>query len=63
MLSHFVSFPHVKEGTISDVLAVKRVPDWVPGAFYQRAAKQWAVYVRKLKDDPLQAARERVVSV
>ena len=42
--------------------AVKHIPAWLPGAFYQRVAKQWSSDVHELRWAPFQVTKKHLVS-
>ena len=58
----FISSRLLKAFSCNSMLLVKKVPGWVPGAYYQRAKKEWTMYTQKLMNDPFQASREMIVS-
>jgi len=41
---------------------VKYVPEWFPGASFQKKAREWRVPVRNMLNQPYEAAKEKYVS-
>ena len=41
---------------------VRHVPEWFPGAGFQKKASQWRVTVDRLRDAPYDATMKRLVS-
>lgn len=47
---------------IDYVSTVKYVPDWVPGAGFQKKAANWKRYVLEMRDAPFAAVQKALVS-
>lgn len=43
--------------------ALKHVPEWVPGAGFQKKAKEWAKLAMTMIDMPFEASKKRIVRV
>ena len=41
---------------------MKYVPEWFPGATFQKKAREWKVLATKMLNDPYEAAKETYVS-
>src|SRR4051812_34463094 len=40
---------------------LKHVPEWVPGAGFQRKAREWKKWARKMVEVPFEAAKRNIV--
>lgn len=47
-----------------DMLPIlKYVPEWVPGAGFQRRARKWKKWARAMVENPFEIAKENIVRV
>ena len=49
--------------TITHVQIVKHVPAWVPGASFQRKAREWKKVVLEMRDAPFEVVKNALVRV
>jgi hypothetical protein len=48
---------------IIKIVTVKYVPEWFPGAGFQRKAKVWRRYANEMRIRPFQAVKQSIVSL
>jgi hypothetical protein len=53
--------PCTELGSSMDILSVKYVPSWFPGARFKHLASEWKPITRNVKDLPFAYAKKRMV--
>lgn len=44
-------------------IAVKHVPEWVPGAGFKRKARHWSALREAMTENPFKTAKEKIVRI
>ncbi|KAF4567146.1 hypothetical protein EYR36_010763 [Pleurotus pulmonarius] len=47
---------------VESIPPLKYVPSWIPGAGFQKKAKEWKYYTEKMVKDPFEVVKERMAS-
>ena len=48
---------------VESIPPLKYVPSWIPGAGFQKKAKEWKYYTEKMVRDPFEVVKKRMVRI